>query len=236
MVTRLARAEMVVDGVVQGVGFRYYVRRLARRLGLVGYVKNLDDGRVNIVCESTENRINEFVETMRNAPPPIKVEDITVSYATPTGEFKTFKIITADLAEEMVEGFSTGAAYFEIMFSKQDQALSKLDQILSKQDQMIERQDRMLEKQDLMLAKQDKMLEKQDQMLAKQDMMLEKQDRMLEKQDKMLEKQDMMLAKQDELLAEMKGIRKDFRSLIEERITKIERDIEAIKSKIGLTA
>jgi len=229
MVTRLARVEMVVDGVVQGVGFRYYVRRLARRLGLVGYVKNLDDGRVNIVCESTENRINEFVEAMRNAPPPIKVEDITVSYATPTGEFKTFKIITADLAEEMVEGFSTGAAYFEIMFSKQDQALSKLDQILNKQDQMIERQDRMLEKQDLMLAKQDKMLEKQDKML-------EKQDRMLEKQDKMLEKQDMMLAKQDELLAEMKGIRKDFRSLIEERITKIEKDIEAIKAKIGLTA
>ncbi|MEM1947070.1 MAG: acylphosphatase [Candidatus Caldarchaeum sp.] len=229
MVTRLARAEMIVDGVVQGVGFRYYVRRLARRLGLVGHVKNLDDGRVNIVCESTENRINEFIEAIRNAPPPIKVEDITVSYATPTGEFKTFKIITADLAEEMVEGFSTGAAYFEIMFSKQDQALSKLDQILNKQDQMIERQDRMLEKQDLMLAKQDKMLEKQDKML-------EKQDRMLEKQDKMLEKQDMMLAKQDELLAEMKGIRKDFRSLIEERITKIEKDIEAIKSKIGLTA
>ncbi|MEM4164117.1 MAG: acylphosphatase [Candidatus Caldarchaeum sp.] len=229
MVTRLARAEMIVDGVVQGVGFRYYVRRLARRLGLVGHVKNLDDGRVNIVCESTENRINEFIEAIRNAPPPIKVEDITVSYATPTGEFKTFKIITADLAEEMVEGFSTGAAYFEIMFSKQDQALSKLDQILNKQDQMIERQDRMLEKQDLMLAKQDKMLEKQDKML-------EKQDRMLEKQDKMLEKQDMMLAKQDELLAEMKGIRKDFRSLIEERITKIEKDIEAIKAKIGLTA
>ncbi|MCS7110529.1 MAG: acylphosphatase [Candidatus Caldarchaeum sp.] len=45
------RVETTVDGVVQGVGFRYYVRRTAKRFGVLGYVQNLDDGSVKITCE-----------------------------------------------------------------------------------------------------------------------------------------------------------------------------------------
>ncbi|MDJ0270114.1 MAG: hypothetical protein NXY59_06170, partial [Aigarchaeota archaeon] len=73
--------------------------------------------------------------------PPIKVENIETSYSKPTGEFRVFQIITGDLAQEMVEGFSTGAAYFEVMFQKQDQLLAKQDQMLSKQDEMLTKQD-----------------------------------------------------------------------------------------------
>ncbi len=229
------RAEIIVEGDVQGVGFRYYTRRVARRLGIVGYVENLEDGNVRIICESSKEKTEELLRLLEAAQPPIKVEKISLTYKEATGQFKAFKIVTGDLAEEMVEGFSTGAAYFEIMFVKQDQLLSKQDQMLSKQDQMLEKQDRMLEKQDRMLEKQDRMLEKQDRMLEKQDKMLERQDRMLEKQDKMLEKQDKMLEKQDEILSEIKGLRRDMNMIFEERIARIERDVAEIKSKLGLT-
>ncbi|MDW8360289.1 MAG: acylphosphatase [Candidatus Caldarchaeum sp.] len=187
------RAEIHVDGDVQGVGFRYYVRRIARRQGITGYVENLEDGSVKIVCESTEERIKQFLETIQQAPTPIHVAKTSASYSSATGEFKTFKIVAGNLTEEMVEGFATGAAYFEVMFAKQDLTLSKQDQ------------------------------------------MLEKQDKMLEKQELMLRKQDIMIEKQDELLAEVRGVRNDLRTLLEQRISKIEKDIETIKSKIGLT-
>jgi len=208
------RAEIIVEGDVQGVGFRYYARRAARSLGIVGYVENLEDGNVKIICESPREKIEELIQRLEAAQPPIKVEKISLTYTEATGQFKSFKIVTGELAEEMVEGFSTGAAYFEVMFAKQDQ-------LLSKQDQMLEKQDRMLEKQDKMLEKQDKMLEKQDMML--------------EKQDRMLEKQDLMLEKQDSILSEIRGLRHDINLIFEERIARIERDVAAIKSRIGLT-
>jgi acylphosphatase len=201
------RAEIIVEGDVQGVGFRYYARRAARRLGIVGYVENLEDGNVKIICESPREKIEELIQRLEAAQPPIKVEKISLTYTEATGQFKSFKIVTGELAEEMVEGFSTGAAYFEVMFAKQDQLLSK----------------------------QDQMLEKQDRMLEKQDKMLEKQDMMLEKQDRMLEKQDLMLEKQDSILSEIRGLRHDINLIFEERIARIERDVAAIKSRIGLT-
>ncbi|MEM4228048.1 MAG: acylphosphatase, partial [Candidatus Caldarchaeum sp.] len=196
----LVRAEMVVEGDVQGVGFRYFVRRAARRLGVKGFVENLETGAVKVVAEASKERVEKLIERIKSAPPPIAVDEITVTYGKPTGEFKTFKIVVKDLAEEMVEGFATGASYFEIMFEKQDKALVKLDTLIEKQDLMLAKQDQMLQKQDLMLEKQDQMLGKMDLMLEKQDLMLQKQDQMLLKQDQMLGKMDVMLEKQDQML------------------------------------
>ncbi|MCS6784219.1 MAG: acylphosphatase [Candidatus Caldarchaeum sp.] len=65
----IQRAEITVDGVVQGVGFRYYVRRTARRFSVLGYVQNLDDGTVKITCEGRLSSIEKFAEALRNAQP-----------------------------------------------------------------------------------------------------------------------------------------------------------------------
>jgi len=92
----------------------------------------------------------------------------------------------------------------------------------------------MVGKQDSMLKRQDTMVGKMDLMLEKQDSMLEKQDEMLKKQDLMLVKMDSMLEKQDETIMEIKALREDLRSYMEERFEKIEREIAAIKTKIGL--
>ena len=209
-----SRWEFLVRGVVQGVGYRYIVRYLAVTHHLTGYVENLPDGGVRIIAEGREEDLEKFMEEIRIDRPPIKVEHIEVKKGKPTRRYRTFKIRTASLKEELVEGFGTGATY--------------LKTILDKQDQMLEKQDKMLERQDLMLEKQERMLEKQD-------LTLEKQDRMLEKQDQMLEKQDMMVEKQDETLGELRGIRSDLKTLMEERLKRLEEDVAKIKAKLGIT-
>jgi acylphosphatase len=190
---------------------------IAIREKLKGYVKNLDDGRVEIVAEGDEESLSKFLNDIRIKKEPILVESIDVSYEEPTGEFKAFKIITGSLEDEMVEGFSTGAMYFNIVISKQDQ---------------------MLEKQDLMLQKQDLMLQKQDQMLQKQDLMLQKQDQMLEKQDQTVSRLDHVLAKLDDLkvsmVEEIHALREDIKTILDKRLSKIEEDIMKIKLKLGM--
>jgi len=114
----MRRAEIVVDGEVQGVGYRYHVRRAARKRRLVGKVENLEDGRVRIICEGEEDAIRAFLEDIRVQIPPIFVENVECKYSEATGEFKVFKIVTGSLEEEMVEGFSTGAAYLSVVRSE----------------------------------------------------------------------------------------------------------------------
>jgi len=107
---RQARVEVLFDGDVQGVGFRYYVKRVAGRFKLVGFVENLEDGRVRVVSEGGEDVLQGFIQALRQAPPPMRVEGVQARYSEPTGEFKSFRIVTDDLAKEMVEGFSTWAS------------------------------------------------------------------------------------------------------------------------------
>ncbi len=142
------RVKAIVDGIVQGVGYRYNVKHIAIRYKLKGYVKNLDDGRVEIVAEGDEQSLERFLSDITIKREPILVESIDVSYEEPTGEFRAFKIVTGSLEDEMVEGFSTGAMYFNIVISKQDQMLEKQDRMLEKQDQMLEKQEQTLAKLD----------------------------------------------------------------------------------------
>ena len=111
----MRRAEIFVDGDVQGVGYRYWVRRAARKRGLVGSVENLEDGRVRILCEGDEGAIKAFIKDINVQDPPIFVENIDYKFSEATGEFKVFKIITGKLEDEMVEGFATGAAYLTVL-------------------------------------------------------------------------------------------------------------------------
>ena len=57
-----------VRGRVQGVGFRYFVYRAALELGLTGYVKNLDDGRVEVYAAGPENKLSELARRLWKGP------------------------------------------------------------------------------------------------------------------------------------------------------------------------
>jgi len=61
------KAVIRVSGTVQGVGFRPYVYRTAKALGITGYVKNLGDAGVEIAAAGTEERITELVERIKKA-------------------------------------------------------------------------------------------------------------------------------------------------------------------------
>lgn len=66
----MAKARIVVNGVVQGVGYRALVKQVARQLGLKGLVRNWEDTKVEIFCEGSKNKIKAFLKKIdRKAEP-----------------------------------------------------------------------------------------------------------------------------------------------------------------------
>jgi len=81
-----------ISGIVQGVGYRFFVERIARNLGLKGYVRNLPDGRVEVFAEG-EDSLLEMLETkLRVGPSAAEVEKLEIIEEIPKG-FKDFKIV-----------------------------------------------------------------------------------------------------------------------------------------------
>jgi acylphosphatase len=73
------KARVLVSGSVQGVGYRSHVARIARRIGVRGIVRNLDDGRVEVVCEADDKRmLEQFVREISQSNFLIVVEDAQV--------------------------------------------------------------------------------------------------------------------------------------------------------------
>ena len=87
-----ARAEIVVEGRVQGVGFRDFARRAAERIGLVGYVMNLADGTVRVVVEGERAVVEALVPELEQGPRLGKVTHVSVTWMAPRGEFTRFGI------------------------------------------------------------------------------------------------------------------------------------------------
>ncbi len=65
-----------VTGVVQGVGFRWFARQLARRYGLAGWVKNHEDGSVEIAADGRDADVQAFLRGVRQGPPGAQVAEI----------------------------------------------------------------------------------------------------------------------------------------------------------------
>jgi len=87
-----ARVCIYVDGQVQGVGFRYYVLRVAEELGLKGYVMNLHDGRVVAEAEGDSESLGKFASRMKAGPRSAHVTNHDVTWGQYTGEFGSFEV------------------------------------------------------------------------------------------------------------------------------------------------
>ncbi len=83
---------IIVYGMVQGVGFRYFVQRLGKRLGLTGNVSNLPDGTVEIVAEGDAGPLDEFVREVEKGPSMARVERLDVRNIAVSGRYSTFMI------------------------------------------------------------------------------------------------------------------------------------------------
>ncbi len=66
----------LVAGQVQGVGYRWFVARHARGLGLTGYARNLGDGRVEVVASGDESALNELEQLLRRGPANAQVSGV----------------------------------------------------------------------------------------------------------------------------------------------------------------
>lgn len=86
------RVQAIVHGYVQGVGFRYFVLEMARRLELVGWVHNLSDGSVETVAEGKKEAIDEFLASLEQGPRGARVSKLETSWQPPSREFRSFSV------------------------------------------------------------------------------------------------------------------------------------------------
>jgi acylphosphatase len=86
------RAEIIINGLVQGVGFRYYIVRHAERLGLTGYTKNLYTGEVQTVVEGEVPVIEELFSLIRTGPGHASVKNAKIYWSDSKDEFTSFEV------------------------------------------------------------------------------------------------------------------------------------------------
>ncbi|HEY0073770.1 MAG TPA: acylphosphatase [Abditibacteriaceae bacterium] len=88
----MKRLHIFYSGRVQGVGFRYTVQETAQPLGLVGWVRNLRDGRVEVLAEGDEKTLNTFLLAMQNGPLGGNIQNVEPKWLEATGDFRSFII------------------------------------------------------------------------------------------------------------------------------------------------
>ena len=86
------RLRAVIDGVVQGAGFRYFVIQRARALGISGFVANRRDGSVEVVAEGQRDVLEDLLRRLREGPRSGIVEDVSVEWNEASGEFDHFDV------------------------------------------------------------------------------------------------------------------------------------------------
>lgn len=86
------RAHIIVRGIVQGVFFRYNTMKVAQSLGIKGWVRNLRDGSVEILCEGESKDIEELIKWCWKGPQGAYVENVDATKEEYVGEFQTFEI------------------------------------------------------------------------------------------------------------------------------------------------
>ena len=82
-VDRRAARRWFIRGRVQGVGFRYFAQRAASELGLAGYTRNLDDGRVEVYAVGPEEKLSEMTGLLYQGPRWAEVQGVEEQPAEP---------------------------------------------------------------------------------------------------------------------------------------------------------
>src|SRR5919106_4456535 len=90
---RAVRAHIWVKGRVQGVGFRAHVEYSARQIGgLTGWVRNVGYDMVEAVAEGEREKVERFIQMMKDGPRGARVDESKVEWEEPTGEFDRFGV------------------------------------------------------------------------------------------------------------------------------------------------
>lgn len=88
----LVRVHVFVSGRVQGVAYRFFVERLAADIPMTGWVRNLRDGRVEVIAEGEKTDLENFLGELRRGPRLARVDDLDFLWEDYRGEFRDFQI------------------------------------------------------------------------------------------------------------------------------------------------
>ena len=86
------RVHVFYAGRVQGVGFRMSAEETAQRMGIVGWVKNLRDGRVEVVAEAEEATLQKFLDTLQTGSMKNFIQNVEISWSNASETFHEFEI------------------------------------------------------------------------------------------------------------------------------------------------
>jgi acylphosphatase len=89
----LVRVRVFAGGRVQGVAYRFYAEKCAVRLGVTGWVRNLSDGRVEVLAEGSAEHVETLLDRLREGPSLARVESFDVRREQATGEFSDFRVV-----------------------------------------------------------------------------------------------------------------------------------------------
>lgn len=88
------RVHIIVEGLVQGVGFRWFVYRHAEALGITGWVRNLYDGNVEIEAEGERSLLEEFIKQVKIGPRSARVTNLKIEWKERTSPgYQGFRIM-----------------------------------------------------------------------------------------------------------------------------------------------
>ncbi len=90
--TDILCAHAYISGIVQGVNFRFYTQQKAQALGLTGWVRNLEDGQVEIIFEGSSEAVHKMMAWCYNGPRSSRVDKVDVEYQEPSGTLHGFHI------------------------------------------------------------------------------------------------------------------------------------------------
>ena len=86
------RAHLHISGLVQGVFFRDGAREKAEELEITGWVRNLPNGRVEIIAEGEKEKVEKFIEWAEEGPSTARIDDLEVEWQEYVGKFGSFEI------------------------------------------------------------------------------------------------------------------------------------------------
>ena len=89
----MSARKYIVVGRVQGVGFRWFVMRQGKSLGLTGWVRNLGDGSVEVWAEGADDGLDSLESVLRDGPPGAMVREIQAEKQPATGRYSGFDLI-----------------------------------------------------------------------------------------------------------------------------------------------
>lgn len=95
----MKQVHVFYSGQVQGVGFRYTTVRISHRFAVTGWIRNLYDGRVEMLAEGQEDTLTAFLNEVRHGPLQQHIRDVQMTWADATHQYTEFKTVpTAEAA------------------------------------------------------------------------------------------------------------------------------------------